>query len=82
MSQFEDALIEAVQWLSIPGVENIIPNEADQSIMVLTSCSSLLLSELIPEQFMGFNVIFYYVHGLNVNAQHCEKVDSQLDIKK
>ena len=69
MSHYEDALIEASKWLSIPGVETIIPDETAQSIMVLTSCSSMMLCDLIPEYLMGFMVNLYYVHGLNVNKE-------------
>ena len=54
MSSFEDALIETSRWLSIPGVETIIPDEIDKSFLVLTSCPSIDLAELIPEKFMEF----------------------------
>jgi len=75
MSGFENALIEASEWLNIPGVETIIPNPADRSFTVLVSCSTLLLSGLIPEKFMGYMVNFYYVHGLRVNNLHKQNND-------
>jgi len=72
MTSFKRALDESSTWLTIPGVEAIIPNTTDQSIMVLTSCSSLFLTELIPEYFQGYMVNLYYIHGLNIN-DHSEQ---------
>jgi len=70
MSNFEDALIESTQWLSIRGVETIIPDQQEKTIMVLVSISTLSISQLIPDIFRGFAVNFYYVQGLKVNKIH------------
>ncbi len=67
MSNFESALLESAQWLNIPGVETIIPDPADESILVVISSSVLLINRFVPEVFKGFSVSFYYVHGLSVN---------------
>jgi len=55
MSSFEDALIETSRWLSIPGVETIIPDKIDKSFLVLTSCPSIDIAELIPENIWGLS---------------------------
>ncbi len=49
---------------SVQGVETIIPNQEEKTIMVFVSISTLSISELIPEIFRGFAVSFYYVQGL------------------
>jgi len=67
MSKFEDAVVDATKWLSIPGVETIIANDDDFSILVLTSCSANILTGLIPDTFKGFQVNLYCVAGLHVN---------------
>ncbi|MBN4080430.1 hypothetical protein JYT31_02085 [Beggiatoa alba] len=67
MTDFENALQKTSDWLNIPGVETIIPDHVEQSIMVLISCSPEKISEQIPTIFMGFFVNIYYVQGLSVN---------------
>ena len=69
MSKFENVLVEAAQWLTIPGVETIIPNPDDNSIMVVASCSTLLPTNLIPEIYKGYAVNLYYVHGLSLDQK-------------
>ena len=69
MSKYENILTEVSQWLTIPGVETIIPNPEENSIMVVVSCSTLLLAEHIPEFYKGCVVNLYYVHGLNLNTK-------------
>jgi len=82
MSNFEEALIESTQWLTIPGVETIIPNQAEQTILVLVSSSDLLIKEFIPEIFRGFAVSFYCVHGLNVNGDYDDNLRHPLQTKE
>ena len=74
MTKFDDAFIESSEWLGIPGVETVIPNEADHSILVIVSNSSLLVSGLIPDSLMGVNVNLLYVQGLHVNHEHALQV--------
>jgi len=69
MSKYENILAEATQWLTIPGVETIIPNPDDNSIMVVVSCSTLLLTNFIPEFYKGYVVNLHYVHGLNLSPK-------------
>ena len=69
MSEFEEVFIEANKWLTISGVETVIPNQEEKSLMVLTSSTSILLTNLIPERFKGYNVILCYVHGLSVKTR-------------
>ena len=70
MTKFDDAFIAAGELLSIPGVETIIPDEVEHSIIVLISSSSLLLSDLIPDSLLGFSVSMLYVQGLSVNHKN------------
>ena len=69
MSRFENVLAETAQWLTIPGVETIIPNPSDNSIMVVISCSTLALSDSIPEHFKGYVVDLYCVPGLDLKPK-------------
>jgi len=84
MSKFEDAVIEATQWLAIPGVETIVANDEDFSIMILTSCSPTILGDHIPDNFQGFQVNFYYVEGLHVNKnlQHSSRSEHHKPVPK
>lgn len=51
-------------WLELEGVEMIIPALLQNSIYVLTSSNPTLVKKHIPEEFMGYPVLFVQIRNI------------------